>query len=190
MAPVTYDELVNSPVTDLPFKTLVDAQYDGTRYMHDFSRDVMFPLLKMLLSPSRQEIAVRDTYYKMHLQLGSALALNNLSHFQTVASVTRSLFELLLDLHTLARDFTGEAVQSYDAFPEIERYRVAEQLIRFSEGQPQRLNMDISPQRAFHADAPRQKRISAAVKPRSGGGRKIPGPLDRQERASTRHRSG
>jgi hypothetical protein len=34
----------------------------------------------------------------MHLFLGSAITMNRLDHFQSVAALTRSLFELLLDM--------------------------------------------------------------------------------------------
>jgi hypothetical protein len=174
MDSVTFDELLKSPVTDLPSKTLVDAWYDGTKYMHDFSREVMLPLLKMLLVPSPQEVAVRDTYYKMSLLLRSVLLMNSLDHFQSVASLTRSVFELWLDLSILAQDAGGDAVRSYNEFPEVERYRVAEQLIRFATTSGQPLKMDISAQRAFHADVQRSQRIAKIVKAGLKGKRKYP----------------
>jgi hypothetical protein len=78
---VTFDELLNAPVSDLPLKAIVDAHFDGTKYMHDFRREVMLPVLNTLLSPSPQEVAVRDTYYKMSLLLRSVLVMNTLDHF-------------------------------------------------------------------------------------------------------------
>jgi hypothetical protein len=84
---ITFDELKNAPVSELPMKTIVDAHFDGTRCMHDFSREVMLPVLRMLLSPSPQEIAVRDTYYKMCLLLRSALVMNNLEHLEEATRV-------------------------------------------------------------------------------------------------------
>ncbi len=168
---VTFDELMNAPVSDLPVKTIVDAYFDGTRFMHDFSRDVMLPVLRTLLSPTAQEIAARDTYYKMCLLLRSALVLNTLEHFQSVASLTRSLFELWLDLQILAQDQTGDAVRSYHEFPEIERYRVAEQLVNFADVSPNMLKGDISVQRAFLADPQRKQRIDAARGTTSSGKR-------------------
>jgi hypothetical protein len=174
MPTIPFDDLVNMPVTDLPAKTLVDAFYDGTNYMNDFGREVMHPLLKSLLSPSPQEIAIRDTYYKMSLLLRSILALNRLDRFQTVASVTRSLFELWLDLIVLVGDATGDAVRRYNEFPEIERYRVAEQLIKFSNSKPQALRMDISAQRAFHDDPQRGQRIASLAPANTKGRHQYP----------------
>jgi hypothetical protein len=69
--------------------------------MHDFGRDVMIPQLKALLGPTPQKITLRDIYVKMHLFLGSAITMNRLDHFQSVVALTRSLFELLLDMKSL-----------------------------------------------------------------------------------------
>jgi Family of unknown function (DUF5677) len=183
---ITFDELMNAPDSDL--KTLVDAYFDGTRYMHDFSsREVMVPVLKMLLSPSPQEIAVRDTYYKMCLLLRSALVMNNLEHFQSVASLTRSIFELWLDLKILAKDQTGEDVRKYNEFPEIERYRAAEQLVDFADANPQVLKADTSAQRAFLANLKRKQRVDAAVGTKAPGKRRYP---EHWARKSVRARAG
>jgi Family of unknown function (DUF5677) len=169
---ITFDELMNAPVSELPMKTIVDAHFDGTRCMHDFSREVMLPVLKTLLVLSPQEIAVRDTYYKMYLLLGSALVMNNLDHFQSVASLTRSIFELSLDLKILAKDQTGEDARKYNEFPEIERYRAAEQLVKFADANPQVLKAhDTSAQRAFLADLKRKQRVDAAVGTNAAGKR-------------------
>ena len=119
--------------------------------MHDFSHEVMIPQLKALLGPTTEEIAIRDIYFKMYLFLGSAMTMNRLDHFQSVAALTRSLFELLLDMKILAADKTGDAVNRYNEFPEIERYRRAEQLIRSTRAIPirssrtSRLNVRLSP---------------------------------------------
>jgi hypothetical protein len=63
-------------VSDLPYKTIVDACFDGTKGMHDFSTEVILPLCKGLLQRSPQENAVIDTYYKMTLLLRSSVTLN------------------------------------------------------------------------------------------------------------------
>lgn len=169
MSSVTLDDILqtmNEPVSDLPLKTIIDAYFDGTKHMHDFSHDVMIPQLKALLRPSAQEIALRDIYFKMYLLLRSALTMNRLDHFQSVAALTRSLFELLLDIKILARDKTGDAVKRYNEFPEIERYRRAEQLVVFDASNPNQIKQDLSAQRAFISDPERQARVTSAIGPK------------------------
>jgi Family of unknown function (DUF5677) len=147
MTTITLDDILqtmNEPVSDLPFKTIINEYFDGTKHMHDFGREVMIPQLKALLGSTGQEIALRDTYFKMHLLLGSAVTMNRLDHFQSVAALTRSLFELHLDMKILAADKTGDAVKRYNEFPEIERYRRAEQLIAFDAANPGQIKQDLS----------------------------------------------
>jgi len=131
--------------------------------MHDFGREVMTPQLKALLGATAQEIALRDIYLKMRLLLGSAITMNRLDHFQSVAALTQSLFELLLDMKILAADTNGDAVKHYNEFPEIERYRRAEQLIAFDATHPGQIKQDLSTQRMFVSDAARQARITTAI---------------------------
>jgi len=163
---ITLDDIIqtaNEPVSDLPLKTIIDAYFDGTKHMHDFGREVMVPQLKALLGPTTHEIALRDIYFKMHLLLDSAIALNRLEHFQSVAALTRSLFELHLDMKIIVADKTGDTVRLYHEFPEIERYRRAEQLIKFDSAHPGEIKQDLSAQRAFVSDPARQARIAAAI---------------------------
>jgi hypothetical protein len=169
MTTITLDDILQTmdePVSGLPLKTIIDAYFDGTKHMHDFGREVMIPQLKALLGPTAQEIALRDIYFKMHLLLGSAITLNRLDHFQSVAALTRSLFELLLDTKIIAADKTGDAVKRYNEFPEIERYRRAEQLIAFDAAHPGQIKQDLSAQRGFVSDPARQARVASAIGPK------------------------
>jgi hypothetical protein len=169
MTGITLDDILqtmNEPVSDLPLKTIIDAYFDGAKHMHDFGREVMIPQLKVLFRPTDQESALRDIYLKMHLFLGSAITMNRLDHFQSVAALTRSLFELLLDMKILAADKTGDAVKRYNEFPEIERYRRAEQLIAFDTKHPDQIKQDLSAQRAFVSDPARQARLTSTIGPK------------------------
>jgi hypothetical protein len=169
MSSVTLDIILqtkNEPVSDLPLKTIIDAYFDGTKHMHDFSQEAMIPQLKALLSPSAQEIALKDIYFRMYLFLRSAITMNRLDHFQSVASLTRSLFELFLDMKILAKDKTGAAVRKYNEFPEIERFRRAEQLVAFDASNPNQIKQDLSAQRTFIADPQRQARVTSAIGPK------------------------
>lgn len=162
---ISFDELVNA---DVPLKGLVDAFFDGTRCINDFANKVMIPLLGALLQPSPNELAIRDTYYRMCLLLRSIAILNDLQHLQSVASATRSLFELSLDIKILAADSSGDATQKYHAFPEIERYRAAEQLIKFAETNPN-FDVALSNEKQFYDNQERKERIASFTKKDKNG---------------------
>ena len=165
---VTLEELEKASVSDLSLKARLDAFFDGTKHMCDFANEVMVPQLNALLQISDRESAIRTTYFRMVLILRSIIALNHTQHFQTVASATRSLFELYLDIGSLASGDTDEAAQKYYEFTEIERYRRAKQLVEFTSRNPNALS-DVSNQRAFYEDAERRKRIEARVRKGKNG---------------------
>jgi hypothetical protein len=110
----------------------------------------------------------------MTLLVRAILNLNRLEHFQAVAVVTRSLFEHWLDEIILAENMTGDAVRKYNEFPEIEKYRVAEQLVTLANKNPSLVRMDISAQRAFYNDPSRTQKIAALVKQSANGKRRYP----------------
>jgi hypothetical protein len=166
---ISLEELLNAPISDLSLKQLNDAFYEGTKAIYHFAKEVMIGQLTGLLQANQQESAVRETYYRMYLLLGSVVALNSLQHLQSVASATRALFELWLDIKQLAADATGSIVEKFHAFPEIERYRVAEQLIKFAQKNPRVLKgTDISRQQAFYDDPERKKTIASLKIDRNG----------------------
>jgi hypothetical protein len=183
---ISYEQLLNANVKDLPSKTLTDAWYDGTKHMCDFSRDVMLRLLKQLINPSAQEIAVRDTYYRICLYLRSIVSLNRLDDVQSVASATRSIFELWIELEMLARDITGEAVQKHNSFAELQRYKHAEQIVQFADAHPDFQKMDVSPQRAFCSDSQRRLKLAREWGTNSSGKLQF---TDHWSRKNLRHRS-
>jgi len=187
---VSYDELLNAPVTDLPSKTLIDAWYDGTKHMCDFSREVMLPVLRQLLNPSGKETAVRDTFYRLCLFLRSIVDLNRLDHFQSIASAARSIFELWIDLELLAQDTSGDAVRRYEAFPELERYRRAGQIVQFADAHPNAITMDISRQRSFCADPERQRRLMSVWGTNRVGGQNFPDHWSRENLRARSRRVG
>jgi hypothetical protein len=157
---VTLEELEDA---GLPLKTHLDAFFDGTKHMCDFANEIMVPQLTTLLRKSDKECAIVANYFRMILILRSIVVLNHPQHFQTVASATRSLFELYLDIMALSRDHTGKAVQRYHEFTEIERFRRAEQLLHFASVNPNAL-ADTSNQRTFYENAERRKRVETLVR--------------------------
>lgn len=158
---ITYEQLAAAPVSDLPAKTLIDAWFDGTKHMHDFAEQVMLPQLRALFAVSPREEAIRDTYFRLCLFLRSIVALNRLDHVQTVAASARSIFELWIELELLARDQTDQAAAKQRLFAEVERFKHAEQIIRYAADNPG-WEMNVSAQKAFCSEERRARLVKDA----------------------------
>jgi len=79
-----------------------------------------------------REIALASTYFRMYGWMLSLVSMNENIHFQGIASATRSLFELMLDMELIQSDKDGRLVQQYHTFVRVEKYRVANRIVAFS----------------------------------------------------------
>ena len=84
-------------------------------------------------------------------------------HFQGAAAAARALFELLLDMRTLVNDKTGQFVERFHAFPEIEKFRAAENLISFCDKHPNYAKIDVSQRRNFVNRPDKRKTINQTI---------------------------
>ena len=166
---ISFSELVNADVSDLPLRTRTSAFFAGTERMANFVSEVMAPMLKGLLKPSDKELAVMGTYYRMCLIIKALVAMNHIQYFQTAASAVRSLFELWLDIKMLAGDTKGDLVGRYHNFVEIERYRTAEQLVSYENAHPGAITKNLIPHRNYLDEPARKQRVAAArIKSKNG----------------------
>ncbi|MCK4628751.1 MAG: hypothetical protein KAT56_07080, partial [Sedimentisphaerales bacterium] len=108
-----------------------DAFYCGTEQIHDFSQKVIIPVLKGQLNLNDRDKAIVGTYFRAHLCLSSMVRLNEFQYIQQVVSSARTIFELLVDLKILHNDKSDESTKKFHAFPQIAKYKSAEQMVQF-----------------------------------------------------------
>lgn len=160
---VTFDELEKADVSDLSVRVRVEAFYKGTVEVSKFAGSVMIPLLRGQINLNDKEKSIVGTYYRMYLWIRSMVAMNGRIYFQAAAAAARSLFELLLDMKILATDKTGQWVERFHVFPEIEKFRVAGNLMSFCDSHPNIVIRDVSHRRAFINKQGRRQRIHQSI---------------------------
>lgn len=142
----TIEELKKIELTQLQ---QIEAFYKGTDAIAHFAQEVMIPILLGQLSLNEKETAIVGTYYRMYAWMQSLVAMNRPIHFQGVASATRSLFELLLDIKLLSSDTKGDLVEKFHAFPEVEKFRIANKMIKFYNQNHDKTKLNITYQKQF-----------------------------------------
>ena len=160
---VTNDEIENADVSQLPIRTRIEAFYKGTEEISKFAESVINPVLRGQLNLSDREKAIVGTYYRMYTWLKSMTVLNNSIHFQGAATATRALIELLIDIKIIMEDKTGNLIKKFHAFPEVEKFRFAENLVSFKDTHPGASNIDVSLQRTFVNKSGRKQNIEKIV---------------------------
>jgi len=111
-----------------------------------FDKIELSEIISSILSPTPRETCFLATYYQTAGIVDSLLRLDNVSHFQGAAMLTRALFELAVDIKLIDRVPQGWAKMVF--FADVDKLRCARRMIAFANQNPTR-NIDVSSQDAF-----------------------------------------
>lgn len=120
----------------LPMKSKLDVYYTSCKASEIFS-DYFVKLLEGILKPTKKDTVLIDIYRSIHCWIKTTVALNNSIHFQALASAARSIFEQLLDIKLIVNNKIDNAVEKFEAFREIERFRMAKEFLNFKNKHPE-----------------------------------------------------
>jgi hypothetical protein len=99
--------------------------------------------------------------------LSSMVVLNKTIHYQAIAVGVRSLFELLLDL-VILQNSQDEVIQMFHDHSEVERYRFAKKLIKYSDENPGIIKNDLKQHYDFVNNEERKNRIAQVTESQWG----------------------
>lgn len=160
---IKFDELEKYDFSSLSLTNKVNAFFKGNEVIADFAKKVIISVLKGQLSLNDKEKAIVGTYYRMYAWMCSLITMNNLLHFQGAAVAARSLFELLIDLKIISDDETGEMVEKFHAFSEVERFHVAEKAVNFFNTNKKNVNINVTHQQLLVNKLGRKQYIEQLV---------------------------
>jgi hypothetical protein len=141
-------EEVERAYHSLPTTAIVEAYFQGTDSIRHFIVKVVEPLLMGQLELDDRQTAIVGTFYRIVAWLKALGELNCLAHYQAVASGSRALFELLLDIKLIQSDATGKLVKMFHAFPQVEKFRSASKLVSYCD-RSNNTRIDCTNQREF-----------------------------------------
>jgi Family of unknown function (DUF5677) len=131
--------MTNHPadIPDFTQRELVKSYYGGLCNCVDFVQTKIIPILIGQIDLSQKEEAILGIFYRTHA-LGSSLTrLNDKPDFSAAAIISRTMFELLLDIKILASpSLTSNELEKFRAFVEVERFRKASKLLEYQSQHP------------------------------------------------------
>ncbi|HUP60247.1 MAG TPA: DUF5677 domain-containing protein [Thermoanaerobaculia bacterium] len=122
--------------------------YAALKSSHEYDNTEVLPKVKAIDSPTERQHCFIAGYYRALATVRSLLRLDDPSHFQAIASLARTLFELAIDLRLIG--LVDGAIRKIYAFAELERLRSAEKMVAFGKGFG--ATEDLSVYKAFIAD--------------------------------------
>ena len=146
-----------NPINRIPLDAQVSAILERTGALSDLAEKQVSPVVRAKTARTLNEQALAGTYFRMALLSRTLAHLGDAQHFQVAAMVARTMFELLLDLKSLAD--RPDLTDQFFAFTRVNRFQKADQLADFLQRNPE---IDPTPHRAairFAADAERRRKV-------------------------------
>jgi len=81
-----YEQLLGSAKTPIDQGDAAHAFWTGTQALVCFAEEVIISVLKGILKPSKLEIALWDTYFRMYLWMSGMAKLDSPVYFQQAAA--------------------------------------------------------------------------------------------------------
>lgn len=124
-------------IPDFTAHELISAYHDGLREAVDFVQSQVIGTLQGQISLSQKEKAIMGIFLRVHALACSLVRLNKSVDFNAVAGITRTLFELLLDLKLLiSPNLQQQDLDRFFAFSEVDRFRRARRIVKLQEKHP------------------------------------------------------
>lgn len=106
----------------------VNSFYKDLKKWHDFATQQILPDLDKKLrkgKPTPKDSALRDTFIRMYLVVGSIIKLNHFKDFHVLAGVTRTIFELYIDMHLLDKAKIDNGLEKFATFIAAKKFSTA-----------------------------------------------------------------
>ena len=109
--------------------TFGERLYTVIKSLNEFDKREIYGVMSGLVAETDQDRCFRGIYLRAKANVESLLSLRYHKDFQAIAMVTRSLFELTIDMKLIKK--IPDAVLKITTFSEVEKLRAAKMIVAF-----------------------------------------------------------
>jgi hypothetical protein len=131
-------------------KTATERYYTSVKSLNNFDKERVGPVVATLVAKNNRDVLISTFYQRVRMNVASLLNLRTVRDFQAIIMVTRSLFELAVDMKLV--DTIPDAVKKVGAFTEIEKLRAAKKVVAYKAAHP-KAKTDAKAQQDFITNA-------------------------------------
>jgi hypothetical protein len=114
--------------------TFGERLYTVVKSLNEFDKKEIQPVMSSLLKAKDRDRCFMGIYQRARANVESLLSLRYAKDFQAIAMITRSLFELAVDIRLI--EHIPDAIAKIAAFSEVEKLRAAKQILAFKADHP------------------------------------------------------
>ena len=105
-----------------------NSSHKKLKELHEATSKIILPKLDIKLrsqQSSLKDCALRDILIRIYLVVGSIIKLNHFKDFHVLASVTRTVFELNIDMHLLDEEKINNGFEKFTEFGAAKKFSIA-----------------------------------------------------------------
>jgi hypothetical protein len=114
--------------------TATERYYTSLKGLNVFDKESVGPVVSTIVLKTNRDTLVSTIYQRVRMNVESLLNLRTVRDFQAIAMVTRSLFELAIDMKLI--DVVSDAVEKVGAFTDVEKIRAARKIVAYKAANP------------------------------------------------------
>jgi hypothetical protein len=114
--------------------TFGERLYTVIKSLNEFDKKEIQPVMSGLLGETDRDRCFKGIYQRTKANVESMLSLRYAKDFQAIAMITRSLFELAVDIRLIEQ--IPDAIVKIAAFSEVEKLRAARRIIAYKTAHP------------------------------------------------------
>jgi Family of unknown function (DUF5677) len=114
--------------------TASERYYTVIKSLNEFDKKEVHPVVSGLVAKRDRDTCFTGIYQRGKANMESLLSLRYVKDFQAIAMVTRSMFELAVDIKLI--DVIPDAIAKIAAFSDVERLRAARKIVAFTSTHP------------------------------------------------------
>lgn len=118
-----------STSVSLDIRQSAERLFTMVKSIHEFDRIEVCSVIDTLLSPSRREQCFIGIYRRSGANIGTLLELKSAKHFQAIVMLTRSVFELAVDIRLIG--VVQDSCTKMIEFVDLEKLKSARKAVEF-----------------------------------------------------------
>ncbi len=96
--------------------------YAGSKEYCDYITNNIIGILKGIIKPNKRETLLIGLFGRFYGRLRDAVQLNNWIYFESTASATRTMFEILVDMILISKDTSSVSIDKYFEYIDLKKY--------------------------------------------------------------------
>lgn len=103
----------------------IEALFNTIKYIYKFIKQELIPNVNVFIKDNKKSKAINHLFLRIYCQIKSLIKLNEITDFQCISFIARSIIELYTDMVLISNELIENGIQKYYSFQKIQLYKIS-----------------------------------------------------------------